>query len=260
MIFPLELPPLANLFPAGWPVELRWASGVVGGVLLGLGLVWGWRYRRRAEQTRRELRRAEERFRRFFEEATVAIIDEDFSAVQRRLEALRDHGVRDLRAHLQDNRALGLELFQCVQITAANRRALAMLDAINLEDFIERLRRQKQAVPPEVFTEELVAIWEGRDTVTVETSYHSEGGQLQRGILQWTLLRENGVRNFARVQVVFTDLTALHASEERYRQLFEGAAVGAYETLPAGGLRTANPAFARTPGFESPAELLAQSA
>nr|MBP6508791.1 PAS domain S-box protein [Opitutaceae bacterium] len=53
---------------------------------------------------------------------------------------------------------------------------------------------------------------------------------------------------------------ALHASEERYRQLFEGAAEGVYETLPAGGLRTANPAFARMLGFDSPAALLAQSA
>ena len=48
----------------------------------------------------------------------------------------------------------------------------------------------------------------------------------------------------------------LKASEERFRELFEHAIEGVYETRPDGGFRTANPAMARLLGFDSPAELI----
>ncbi|MEY3773708.1 MAG: hypothetical protein RLZZ129_488 [Verrucomicrobiota bacterium] len=76
--------------------------------------------------------------------------------------------------------------------------------------------------------------------------------------MQWKLTREQGRPNFKQVLVVFTDLTELHESEERFRRLFEGAAEGVYESLPGGTFRSANPALARILGFASPAELLVQ--
>ncbi len=48
----------------------------------------------------------------------------------------------------------------------------------------------------------------------------------------------------------------LQASEDRFRELFEHAIEGVYETRPDGGFRTANPAMARLLGFTSVAELL----
>ena len=49
----------------------------------------------------------------------------------------------------------------------------------------------------------------------------------------------------------------LHASEERFRRLFEDAVEGIYENLPGGGFRFANPAMARILGYTSVAELIA---
>ncbi len=260
MTLPLELLPIPTLFPAEWPAGFRSGLTVAVAVLV-LGLAYfGYRQWRLASLRRQELRRAEERFRRFFEEATVAIIEEDLSEVQQRLEQLRASGVKDFRTHLAVNPALGGELFRAVGFRAANRRALALMDAIDLPDFVARMRQNTEKAPPAVFREELVALWEGRDAVTLETSFRTGDGLWHRGILQWTLRRENGVLDFARVHVVFTDLTALRASEERYQQLFEGAAEGVYETLPNGTLRSANPALARMLGFDSPQELVAQGA
>lgn len=248
------------LLLADWPAGSVGGLAAVGvGVLLGLGF-FGYRQKRLQERHRQELRRAEERNRRSFEEATVALIEEDFSAVQTRLVELRAQGVQDLRAHLAANPMFATELFKLVRMKAANRRALVMMDAIDLPDYIERMRKHTEAAPPGAFAEELVAMWEGRDTVVLEISFRAGDRQLHRGLLQWTLRNENGVRDYAQVQVVFTDLTALRVSEERYRQLFEGAAEGVYEISPDGGLRSANPAFARMLGFGSIQELLAQPA
>lgn len=49
---------------------------------------------------------------------------------------------------------------------------------------------------------------------------------------------------------------ALRASEEKYRQIFENAFEGIYQSLPDGRLLSANPAFARILGFENAEELL----
>ncbi len=245
-------PLLAELLPG-----VRWGWGVTGVAVAGglAGYYW-WLLRRQ----RRELRRSEARFRRFFEEATVAIVEQDFSEVQRRLEALRDHGVRDLRAHLAANAGLGAALFQCVKMTAANRRALALMDAIDLTDYNARVRRHTHAAPPGSFVEELVALWEGRDEVMIETTFPGGDDRLRQCIVQWRLSREQGRPNLRQVLVVFTDLTELRSSEERHRRLFEGAAEGVYESLPSGVFRSANPALARILGYESPRQLLAQPA
>jgi PAS domain S-box-containing protein len=63
---------------------------------------------------------------------------------------------------------------------------------------------------------------------------------------------------------VSTDITelklaekALRESEERYRNIFENAVEGIFQTTPEGRLFNANPALARMMGFDSPEELMA---
>jgi PAS domain S-box-containing protein len=49
----------------------------------------------------------------------------------------------------------------------------------------------------------------------------------------------------------------LHESEKKYREIFENAVEGIYQTTPEGQYLSANPAFARILGYLSPAELMA---
>jgi len=51
--------------------------------------------------------------------------------------------------------------------------------------------------------------------------------------------------------------TALRQAEEKYRGIFEETIVGIFQTSPEGRYLSANPAMARTYGFESPEELMA---
>ncbi len=50
---------------------------------------------------------------------------------------------------------------------------------------------------------------------------------------------------------------ALRTSEEKYRQIFEGATEGIYQTTPDGRYLNMNPAFARMFGYPSPQEMIA---
>ena len=246
---------LAHILPGDWPPAIQ---AMVYGGLMAVGGWGAWFVCRHFRSDRRAQRHSEERFRRLFEEATVALIEEDFTAVARRLDELRAQGVKDLRAHLAAQPGLVVELFRHVQPTAVNRRALALMNAADLADYRARMAEHTRHAAPRGFETQLLALWEGRDTLTIEASFQTQAGQVHRGILQWTVPHEDGRRNLRQVLLVFTDLTAQRETEERYRQLFEGAVEGVYETLPSGRLRSANPALARILGFASPAELLAQ--
>ncbi|WP_045214571.1 PAS domain S-box protein [Desulfonatronovibrio magnus] len=63
--------------------------------------------------------------------------------------------------------------------------------------------------------------------------------------------------------VILTDVTerqsallALKQSEEKYRELFEDAPIGIFQTYPKGKFLSVNPEFARLAGYSSPAEML----
>ena len=65
------------------------------------------------------------------------------------------------------------------------------------------------------------------------------------------------------IYAVWRDITdrkraeeALRQTEEKYRNIFENATEGIFQTTLAGGLLSANPAFARLFGYESPEEML----
>jgi PAS domain S-box-containing protein len=69
--------------------------------------------------------------------------------------------------------------------------------------------------------------------------------------------------NDARHQGIVHDITeriqaerALRQSEEKYRDIFENASEGIFQTSPEGQLLSANPALARMSGFSSPQEMI----
>jgi len=218
---------LARLWPDAW--SPAW-QGFAYGVLVVLAIWGGWFLWRRLRGDRGAPALAEVRFRRLFEEATVALIEEDFTAVAQRLDELRAQGVTDLRAQLVAQPGLALELFRIVRPTAVNRRALVMMNAADLADYRRRMTEHTWNAAPRGFTEQLLALWEGRDALTIEAAFRTHDGQVHRGILQWTVPHEGGRRNFSQVLLVFTDLTAQRETEERYRHLFEHTPIAILES------------------------------
>ncbi len=77
-------------------------------------------------------------------------------------------------------------------------------------------------------------------------------------------IRRDAQGRFQGVEGIMRDITArklaeecLQRSERQYRELFENAPVGIFQTTPDGRLLAANPAFAHIFGYESPAQMLA---
>ncbi len=247
----------------GW---IRWLFGSLGlAVIVALtAILANRRLQSLVRHRTQELAIAEQRQREYFELAPAPIVIEDYTALEPVLARYRAEGITDLRAHLQAHPALPPELVQLKRIVAANQMALARSGYASLAELDRNAPEMLTEQSMQMFVEELVAIWEGRDRLTMEKTYYTRLRETIHTLITWEIGRKNGGRDLANVRLVFTEVTqqkqaelALRESEERYRQLFEHAVGGIYRSSPNGEFLSVNPALAQMLGFERPEEMIA---
>ncbi|HIF00890.1 MAG TPA: response regulator, partial [Fuerstia sp.] len=93
-----------------------------------------------AERTK-ELSKSEVRLRLIIENPPVGLLHEDFSAVEKRIDALREEGVEDIREYLENNADAVKECVDLVKILDVNPAALQLHEASNKNELIESLAR-----------------------------------------------------------------------------------------------------------------------
>ena len=208
-----------------------------------------------------QLQVAEQRQREYFELAPAPIVIEDYTGFGPVLDQFRLEGVTDLRAHMQTRPDLVRDIFKHKRVVAANRAALARTGYHSVEDMDRNLAEVMSEQAMIMFIEELDAIWRGKDRLTLEKIYHTKLGETIHTLINWEVGQKDGGRDLANVRLVFTEITerklaeeALRRSEERYRELFEQAVGGIYQTSPEGRFLSANPALAKILGYGQPGE------
>ncbi len=106
-------------------------------------------------------------------------------------------------------------------------------------DFFNKLNIPEKDIQRSLNGEEFVSIIEIEDSVFEA---------------HWTNLHKaNG--EFSGVTVIATDITDRVIAEEQYRHIFENSLEGIFQTTPAGGFVSINPAMARILGYNSTEEL-----
>jgi PAS domain S-box-containing protein len=251
--------------PAVAPRWWRWLLGSLGiAVLVALSMILANRrlqslVRRRTQ----ELAVSEQRQRDYFDLAPAPIVIEDYTALEPVLARYRAEGITDLRAHLRAHPKLARELLLQKRIVAANRLALVRTGYTSVADMDRNAPEIMTEQSMQMFIEELVAISENRDRLTLEKTYHTKLGETIHTLVNWEIGRKDGKRDLSSVQLVFTDVTqqkqtelALRQSEERYRQHFEHAVGGIYRSSPEGQFLAVNPAMARLFGFDRPEQMI----
>jgi two-component system, cell cycle sensor histidine kinase and response regulator CckA len=154
---------------------------------------------------------------------------------------------------------------QIVMINPAMAHMLGYASPRDAMNRIADIAAQLYAVPAERGKLISRLVREERITGTELLFNKADGGRI-KAMLNLRLLRNDEGRPF-QIEGSCEDITArwhaeeaLKASEEKYRQIFENASEGIYQTTPEGRYLSMNPAFARMFGYASPQEMIASVA
>jgi PAS domain S-box-containing protein len=161
------------------------------------------------------------RFKTLFERAPIALWEEDFTVVARRLEELRDAGVRDLRAHLASEPEEARNLISLVEFLDVNPAGIHLIGASSREDALARV---VPVDPPphlvESFIDQFVAVWESRDHLSLEIGGVTVDDQPLDLSLHWAATRTaDGDLDVTRVIVAITDIGVVRRAERELAAL-----------------------------------------
>jgi len=158
----------------------------------------------------------EENSRLVFDASPVATWEEDFTPVQEWLESLRAAGVTDLRTYLlerPDEVRRGAALIKIRRVNPAAARLVEAQSAAQVVASFGDVDRQEIELAS--FTEQFVAIWEGRREVGIDLNGLTLEGRPLEAVLHWLVPVSQGRPDLSRVIVAISDITPRKIVEER---------------------------------------------
>jgi len=180
-----------------------------------------WSLARQQHQT------SEARYRSLFTYSPVALLEQDFSAVKRRLVELQTQGVQNFEAYFADRPQAVTECLPLIRITDANDAAVRLYGARTRGELLTTLDRILPPEAHELFQAELISMSAECSHFDGEGLNQTLDGRRLHVRLHW-LAAPGNETTLSTVFVVIEDITAhraaeaaLRLSEERYRLITE---------------------------------------
>ncbi len=170
--------------------------------------------RRQADEARRQ---SDTRYRDLFENAPIAIWEQDFSAVKARLDALRAQGLTDFKAYFQAHPEAVDDCVNLVKVIDINYATLKLFQAGSKAQLLAGLG---PILPPQArdsFQEELVRIAKGCTEFEWEGVNYTLTGQRLDIALHWSTV-PGYEASLAKVLLSIVDITARKQAEAAARQ------------------------------------------
>ncbi len=167
-----------------------------------------------------KLMESEKRYRAFFENAPVALLEEDYSQVKKHIEDLKQQGVVNLRKYFQANPG---ELKRCagmVRVLDANNEAMHWRKAKHKSEVIGNLSKLIPQNELGSLLEEIVALDENRTYYETTVYRHDTNGNPLHFYIKG-IVAPNYESTWERVIVTVIDLTKLKQTEEALAQQIE---------------------------------------
>jgi diguanylate cyclase (GGDEF)-like protein len=167
-----------------------------------------------SERTRTEARLAQaERYARgLFEDSPVSLWVEDFSAIKRLLDDLRERGIEDFRVFTQVTPEFVERCMQEIRVIDVNQRTLDMFHAPDKATLLLGLHRIFRDEMEGPFTEQLIDLWNGKLRQQREVVNYRLDGERLDVHLQFSVL-PGAEDDWSLVQVALIDISARKKAE-----------------------------------------------
>ena len=168
--------------------------------------------RKRAEEN---LLNSEARLESMFEYSPISIWEEDFSSVKIELDKLKAGGITDFKKFLLNNPEKIEELVSLINVVSINETSIQIFGTNSKEEILNNLTHffSISNATINVFSEELIALAEGRTQFEGETQIMTLNGEKKNLLLTLTVMP--GFENtLSKVLISFIDITQRKEAED----------------------------------------------
>jgi PAS domain S-box-containing protein len=176
----------------------------------------------RLKQVEVELRQSEERYRGLFEASPVSLWEEDFSAVFKYLDQLKEQGIEDVPRYLELNPQVVKECASMVQVLDVNRATLQLYGARDKAELLSNLSAVFCDDSYTFFRQELVQVLQHPDDFLYTffaTNQTLEGRRMDIQLV-WSLLHRQPASKVIFI-ISIIDVTASKQAEARITEQLE---------------------------------------
>ncbi|WP_024537541.1 sensor domain-containing diguanylate cyclase [Comamonas badia] len=164
------------------------------------------------ERARVQLQESERHARLLFEHSPVSLWVEDFSAIKRLLDNLRERGITDLKTFLKVHPEFVEQCLHEIRVVDVNRTTLHLFGAVDKQALYAQLAAVFRDEALETFADQLLDLWDGRLVQQREVVNYTLAGEPLHMHMQFAV-QEDHHGDWGLVLLSLVDITARKKAE-----------------------------------------------
>jgi PAS domain S-box-containing protein len=163
------------------------------------------------------LRESEERYRTLFEDSPISLWEEDSSDIKNYIDDLKSKGIEDFREYFETHLEEVIRCTAMVKVVNVNKATVSLFRALGKKELMEGLGQIFTEHSYGLFTEELIAIAQGRTEFEGEDVVKTMAGNEIHVNLKWSVAHGHEA-DYSKRHVSIVDITQRKRAEKAIKR------------------------------------------